>query len=225
MTTNQTPSTTTTPSIRVTTRPLSRNQLATRGLITNHADQYAAEVLRIATLLATKYARNEPDRDDLVSRVATQFSRQSENYMTRYKFPAQFVKAVIGTRFQDFLRDERRQCGLGAELITLDDGTRVTSRTRVGLQVTIDGETVDRPIADGFDAYANADVRIDIERAAALIDVDSAQAIQDIVINDEKAVDVAKRDGSAHTTISRRVNRGTKALAELLGDDYDLGAL
>ena len=66
---------------------------------------------------------------------------------------------------------------------------------------------------------------IDVERVATLIDADSAQAIQDIVINDEKAVDVAKRDGSAHTTISRRVNRGTKALAELLGDDYDLGAL
>jgi hypothetical protein len=40
MTTNQTPSTTTTPSIRIATRRLSRNQLAVRGLSPNHADRY-----------------------------------------------------------------------------------------------------------------------------------------------------------------------------------------
>jgi DNA-directed RNA polymerase specialized sigma24 family protein len=144
--------------------------------------------------------------------------------MARYQYPAQFVKATIETRFRDFLRDERRQTGLGAEMITLEDGTRVTARTRLALQIEIDGETVDRPIADGVDAYAAADVRIDIEHVADRIDPKFLQAIQDSVIDDEKAVVVAKREGVAHTTIAHRVKRGQKEFAELLGDGYELGA-
>lgn len=224
MTTNQTPSTTTTPSIRIATRRLSRNQLDGRGLSSNHADRYATEVLRLATKKAAKYVRNDTDRDELVSRVLTQFTRRSTEYMARYQYPAQFVKATIETRFRDFLRDERRQTGLGAEMITLEDGTRVTARTRLALQIEIDGETVDRPIADGVDAYAAADVRIDIEHVADRIDPKFLQAIQDSVIDDEKAVVVAKREGVAHTTIAHRVKRGQKEFAELLGDGYELGA-
>lgn len=225
MTTNQTPTTTTTPStVRSGNRSLSRNQLANRGLGTNHADQYAAEVLRIATKTAAKHVLNDSDRDELASRVLTQFSRRAAEYMTRYTHPAQFVSATLGSRFQDFLRDERRQTGLGAAMITLGDGTRVTARTRVPLQIEIDGEIVDRPIADGVDAYAAADVRLDIDRVADCIDPKFLQAIQDAVIDDEKAVVIAKREGVAHTTIAHRVKRGQQEFAQLLGDDYELGA-
>ncbi len=223
MTTTQTP--TTTPStIRSGNRSLSRNQLANRGLGTNHAEQYAAEVLRIATKTAAKHVRNDSDRDELASRVLSQFFRHTAEYMTRYPFPAQFVSATLGSRFQDFLRDERRQSGLGASMITRKDGSRTTARKRVALQIEVDGELVDRPISDGVDAYAAADVRVDIERVADRIDPKFLQTIQDAVIDDEKAVVIAKREGVAHTTIAHRVKRGQQEFAKLLGDDYELGA-
>jgi DNA-directed RNA polymerase specialized sigma24 family protein len=227
MTTNPTPTTATTPSnVRRSTRRLSRNQMAARGLTSSRQDAYLLEVIKIATRLAPRYAHNDPDRDDIVGRVLEHFNRAPNKYMAAYSTPAQYVNGTIWTRFQDFLRDERRQNGVGSVFVVLDDGTKIPVRRRVGLTIEDEnGEPTDRPISDGIDAYSSVEIRVDVERVANHIDPKFLQAIHDTVITDEKAVVIARREGVAHTTIAHRVKRGQQEFAALLGDDYALGAL
>jgi DNA-directed RNA polymerase specialized sigma24 family protein len=210
-------------STRTGNRRLSRNQQFLRGSVPNRRDQYAAEVLRIATRLASRYTHGEADRDEVVGRVLEHFTRGANRYMAAYPTPAQYVNGTIWTRYQDFLRAERRQGFLG-DVVVLTDGTKVTSNRRLGLTIkTKEGEIVDRVIIDHTDAYASAGTRIDIERAAKSVTPKFRQAVQAVVVDGERAVAVARREGVAHTTIANRVVQGKKELLAHLGDDYELG--
>ena len=207
-------------STRPATRRLSRNQMAARGLSSNRIDQYAVEVIKIATRIASRYTHNDADRDDVVGRVLEHFSRSATKYMAAYATPAQYVNGTIWTRYQDFLRAERRQSGTGS-LVVLEDGSKALSRRRVSLTITsADGEEEDRPISDGIDAFAAVDVRVDVGRVSDEVPQNCRQAIFDVVVCDEKAVVIARNEGVAHTTIAHRVKQGRKAFTALLGSDY-----
>ena len=181
----------------------------------SHIDHYAGEVLTIAQRRAGKFAINDFDRDEIASLVSFQFCRHPERYMERYATPIEFVSAVIGTRFQDFLRFERQ----GRRLIDDDVDGRVLEFRNVQFDHLFWDENFDEAEFGVVVDFLLAD-RVDIDEALSVLTDDERHAFLGMKELRKTAKQLADERGVNHTTILYRVKVAVRKLKEFLGEDY-----
>jgi DNA-directed RNA polymerase specialized sigma24 family protein len=178
-------------------------------------DHYAGEVLTIAKRRSGKFATNDFDRDEIASLVSFQFCRHPERYMERYATPIEFVSAVIGTRFQDFLRFERQ----GRRLIDDDIDGRVLEFRHIQFDHLFWDENFDEAEFGVVIDFFLAD-RIDIEEALSVLTDDERHAVLGMKELRKTAKELAAERGVHHTTILHRVKVAVRKLKEFLGENY-----
>jgi hypothetical protein len=167
-------------------------------------DHYAGEVLTIAKRRSGKFATNDFDRDEIASLVSYQFCRHPERYMERYATPIEFVSAVIGTRFQDFLRFERQ----GRRLIDDDVDGRVLEYRHIQFDHLFWDENFDEAEFGVVIDFFLAD-HIDIEEALCVLTDDERHAFLGMKELRKTAKELADERGVVHTTILHRVSPRT----------------
>jgi DNA-directed RNA polymerase specialized sigma24 family protein len=178
-------------------------------------DHYAGEVLTIAKRRSGKFATNDFDRDEIASLVSYQFCRHPERYMERYATPIEFVSAVIGTRFQDFLRFERQ----GRRLIDDDVDGRVLEYRHIQFDHLFWDENFDEAEFGVVIDFFLAD-RIDIEEALCVLTDDERHAFLGMKELRKTAKELADERGVVHTTILHRVKVASRKLKNVLGENY-----
>jgi DNA-directed RNA polymerase specialized sigma24 family protein len=178
-------------------------------------DHYAGEVLTIAKRRSGKFATNDFDRDEIASLVSYQFCRHPERYMERYATPIEFVSAVIGTRFQDFLRFERQ----GRRLIDDDIDGRVLEYRHIQFDHLFWDENFDEAEFGVVVDFFLAD-RIDIEEALCVLTDDERHAFLGMKELRKTAKELADERGVVHTTILHRVKVASRKLKNVLGENY-----
>jgi DNA-directed RNA polymerase specialized sigma24 family protein len=178
-------------------------------------DHYAGEVLTIAKRRSGKFATNDFDRDEIASLVSYQFCRHPQRYMERYATPIEFVSAVIGTRFQDFLRFERQ----GRRLIDDDIDGRVLEFRHIQFDHLFWDENFDEAEFGVVIDFFLAD-RIDIEEALSVLTDDERHAFLGMKELRKTAKELADERGVVHTTILHRVNVASRKLNNVLGEGY-----
>jgi DNA-directed RNA polymerase specialized sigma24 family protein len=178
-------------------------------------DHYAGEVLTIAKRRSGKFATNDFDRDEIASLVSYQFCRHPERYMERYATPIEFVSAVIGTRFQDFLRFERQ----GRRLIDDDVDGRVLEYRHIQFDHLFWDENFDEAEFGVVVDFFLAD-RIDIEEALCVLTDDERHAFLGMKELRKTAKELADERGVVHTTILHRVKVASRKLKNVLGENY-----
>jgi DNA-directed RNA polymerase specialized sigma24 family protein len=178
-------------------------------------DHYAGEVLTIAKRRSGKFATNDFDRDEIASLVSYQFCRHPERYMERYATPIEFVSAVIGTRFQDFLRFERQ----GRRLIDDDVDGRVLEYRHIQFDHLFWDENFDEAEFGVVIDFFLAD-HIDIEEALCVLTDDERHAFLGMKELRKTAKELADERGVVHTTILHRVKVASRKLKNVLGENY-----
>jgi DNA-directed RNA polymerase specialized sigma24 family protein len=178
-------------------------------------DHYAGEVLTIAKRRSGKFATNDFDRDEIASLVSYQFCRHPERYMERYATPIEFVSAVIGTRFQDFLRFERQ----GRRLIDDDVDGRVLEYRHIQFDHLFWDENFDEAEFGVVIDFFLAD-HIDIEEALCVLTDDERHAFLGMKELRKTAKELSDERGVVHTTILHRVKVASRKLKNVLGENY-----
>jgi DNA-directed RNA polymerase specialized sigma24 family protein len=135
--------------------------------------------------------------------------------MERYATPIEFVSAVIGTRFQDFLRFERQ----GRRLIDDDVDGRVLEFRNVQFDHLFWDDNFDEAEFGVVIDFFLAD-RIDIEEALSVLTDDERHAFLGMKELRKTAKELADERGVVHTTILHRVNVASRKLNNVLGENY-----
>jgi DNA-directed RNA polymerase specialized sigma24 family protein len=135
--------------------------------------------------------------------------------MERYATPIEFVSAVIGTRFQDFLRFERQ----GRRLIDDDVDGRVLEYRHIQFDHLFWDENFDEAEFGVVVDFFLAD-RIDIEEALCVLTDDERHAFLGMKELRKTAKELADERGVVHTTILHRVKVASRKLKNVLGENY-----